>query len=156
MTNSQLVFPTEEVGGINIKYFAGDKRTKVADIPEASDLTFITYIQIIQNQTIESISFDLYGSTKYWDLLVLLNNRDPLFDMFYSDILITDFSDEIVNNYESNVYKSVIPSKERAELSEFWLEQVTTSNDNNRVLKIIKPFKLNDFLVIMRKYGYKG
>jgi hypothetical protein len=76
--------------------------------------------------------------------------------MFYSDILITDFSDEIVNNYESNVYKSVIPSKEREELSEFWLEQITTSNDNNRVLKIIKPFKLNEFLVIMKQYGYKG
>jgi hypothetical protein len=156
MTNSQLVFPTEEVGGINIKYFAGDKRTKVYDIPEASDLTFITYIQIIQNQTIESIAYDLYGSTKYWDLLVLLNNRDPLFDMFYSDILMTDFSDEIINSYESNVYKSVIPSKEREELSEFWLEQITTSNDNNRVLKIIKPFKLNEFLVIMKQYGYKG
>ena len=48
---------------------------------------------------IENIAYKLYNDPKYYDILMLLNQRDMLFDMVYTFDTIKDIVEEETNNY---------------------------------------------------------
>ena len=108
-----------------------------------------TYIYLLDdNVKIETVSFELYGTPDYWDLLLGINNRNPIFEMPY-DIV----EDELA--YELEKFKTYsADSTELLEIVETKLrESIETKNDTLKELRVIRPERLQDFLRLMRSRG---
>jgi len=136
------------------KYIANDY-TSILTLPELQDTTYIEYVQLDENQTIEQVSYALYGTPDYWDILVLINNRDPLFDMVYSFDIVDGIAGDKVLNYLSN-YSGVYKADTFNRLKTITLADLETKNDNLRTLKIIKPVKMFDFIKIINSINLKN
>jgi len=141
------------------KYIANDYTSKnfknILTLPELQDTTYIEYVQLDENQTIEQVSYALYGTPDYWDILVLINNRDPLFDMVYSFDIVDGIAGDKVLNYLSN-YSGVYKADTFNRLKTITLADLETKNDNLRTLKIIKPVKMFDFIKIINSINLKN
>lgn len=111
--------------------------------------------QLTPGDTPERISYDLYGTPDYWDILVLLNARDPLWGMFYNDGVILSGADDLVQNYKTNVYSNapLVDSRSR-ELQQEFRELLLADNDARAEFLVIKPSKINEFISALRKRGY--
>jgi hypothetical protein len=121
---------------------------------ELSDTNYISYIQLKDNETIELVSYNTYGTEDYWDLLLLINNRDPLFGMCYDYDMIYDRSVDYVNTFFSATYSGIVSTALTAEFVAEELATRLTRNESLRTFKLIKPSMLQPFLKSARDKGY--
>lgn len=157
MKNTVLKFNTREenikIDGDVFKnapdYFS--KSIKLHELTkEFNDM--LTIYKIQNNDKLERISYEIYGTTDYWDILLLLNNRDPLFEMPYDDDFIENSSTEFVNFYRNYVYfNSPLMQKRTDELYREFSEKFKENNEKYRYIKIVKPSKINDFISFLKK-----
>ena len=132
----------------------------IYDMEELNDDYYIEYVQIQDNDKIERISYQIYGTADYWDLLILINSRDPLFDMVYSYDMVensvySDLDEYDNTNFNSKLSTLTINNEIYLDtLKEGFLNKAIEANEDLRTLKIIKPSKLQEFLKIARDKGY--
>jgi len=159
MTNSILTYDTEELD----EFIVSDYFSKDVDLynilQEFSDMgTLADYMQIYRisdDDKLERISYDIYGTTAYWDILLQLNDRIPLFEMPYSLDTLIDSSDEFWANYSEQVYfQAPLNSTVLQNLIDDEIEKMKEQNEIYRYIYIIKPTKLQEFLKILRERNY--
>lgn len=125
------------------KYF---KQIKLLNI--LNDLTYIDYYELTDNQTIEQVSYILYDTPDYWDILVLINNIDPLFGMTYEFDVISDATDEQLDKYYKSFSEEILQeTKDR--LKNIFLKKNLEINENNRRIKVIRPDMITEFIKIL-------
>ena len=165
MKNTLLGY-TNLVNSFNIKeltqYSYEDYTEKdikaISKLAELESDTYIDYYIMQDDEKIETISYELYGTTDYWDILMIINNRDPLFDMSYNFDLLSDSTKINVDNYLNNIYNG--PNIENVNLdyyNEFvdsYKDEVLEKNEVLRTLKIILPSKIMDFIKIIKESGF--
>jgi hypothetical protein len=161
MKNTILNFKKEtveiELGFERSEYEVRDyfsKKINVSDIvPEILDMMAI--YEMYDGDTIERVSFELYGTTDYWDILIMLNERSPLYDMPYEDGTIQEQSETFIFQYQNFVYSHAPLIQRRATilLNEL-IESRTNDNESLRALYIIKPSEMNRFLSLIKEYEY--
>jgi hypothetical protein len=160
MKNSILKYDLDEVT-INLgfatevkvrDYFSKD--VKVFSIFDAHIDLFATY-QIENDDKIERISYELYGTTDYWDILLLLNDRSPLFEMPYGYDLIHDFAQNRIDIYKNFIYSHAPLLNDRADvLFEELSEELLVKNENTRTIYVVKPSRMNDFISILKDENF--
>lgn len=123
-------------------------------LDESTSDSYIDTYMLSDDETIEGISYRLYGSEKYWDLLLILNSKDPLFDMCYSVDSLKEESFLKVQEYENTVYGAPLPTERFLELQKEIFTNLYIKNENNRLLKIIKVGMLSDYIKVLRKAGF--
>lgn len=116
---------------------------------------FITY-RISDNDKIERISFELYGTTDYWDLLLLINDREALCGITYDFETCTANVESYVSKYEKEIYsnKDITDIRMNELLNEFY-EKYKTRNEMNRYMFVVKPSKMQDFLKLIKLAGFE-
>ena len=153
--NSTIQFNKEAVNGYIVSDYSSKDFKSIYDILSEFDNSFFGYYLCETNDKLERISLELYGSEKYWDLLLLINNRDPLFDMCY------DY-DFISSLHESNIFNLQISFKNGINtMSEELLEEISnktfveleTENENLRTLLYVLPSKIEEFLRLLKDKG---
>jgi hypothetical protein len=116
---------------------------------------FTTY-KILDNDKIERISYEIYGTTDYWDLLLLINDREALCGITYDFETCTSNVESYINKYEFEIYSNNDISDERkTELLDEFYEKYKLRNEMNRYMYIIKPSKIQDFLKILKMAGFE-
>lgn len=105
---------------------------------------FFSWYQAADGDKIEKISHDVYGTTKYWDILILLNDRNPLFDMSYSFDARSEIVEEKLNYYNDNV-KSLNNTRYQELFDEF-MHELDVKNELLRAVKIVEPTKITEFI----------
>jgi len=130
--------------------YTSKKMDKIRELKELSDADWVEYIELFDNQTIEQISFILYGSANYWDLLIVINGIDPLFDMSYDFDILEKIAENKVQKYLDN-YAGAYKSDTYDRLKSLTLNKEIVQNEINRQLKIIKPEKLYDFMSLLKE-----
>lgn len=116
---------------------------------------YVQMYRIADDDKLERISYDIYGTTDYWDLLLQINDRQPLFDMPYSLDVIIDSSREYWEHYSNNVYFQAPLNTNTLELLvNAEVEILKEQNEIIRFIYIINPSKLQDFLKILRERDY--
>ena len=138
-------------------YFS--KNIRISDLfsDTTIDMTkYITYYDISDNDKIERISYELYGTPNYWDLLVLLNDKDPYFNIPFDFDTVYDASTNFLENYTNIIYShAVLSDAERVNsLREEFLQNTSDINESNRRIKIIKPNMISDFIKLLKKEEY--
>lgn len=122
-------------------------------IPEIIDL--IQVYKMSDGDKLERVSFELYGTTDYWDILLMLNEINPLFEMPLQDNSLLEITEEFVFNYQNFVYSHAPLIQSRAdELLEEYKERNIDENDKLRLLYVIKPSKMGEFILLLKEKGY--
>lgn len=159
MTNSILTYNKEELDDFIVSdYFSKkiDIYSLLAEFISAGTLAnYVQSYRISDDDKLERISYDIYGSTVYWDLLLQLNDKQPLFEMPYSLDTIIDSSEEFWNNYANLIYfQAPLESEILQTLINEEIEKMKEQMEIYRFIYIIKPTKLQEFLKILREKDY--
>lgn len=159
MNNSILNYTLEELD----EFIVPDYFSKKIDIYSVLDEfinagTLANYVQtyrIADDDKLERISYDIYGTTIYWDILLQMNDKQPLFEMPYSLDTLISGSEEFWNNYSNLIYfQAPLQSEVLQLLIDEEIEKMKDQNEVYRFIYVIKPTKLQEFLKILRDKDY--
>lgn len=104
---------------------------------------------------IETLSQKLYEDKDYWDLILVLNNKEFLYDMPKSNDIISIEVDDLVKNYFQNSdkpYQGNIPDGLIDAYSNALMESKTQENNDNQTFIVLNPNYKKQFLRAV-KYG---
>lgn len=131
------------------------KKINLWDIEKTEIQNMLRFYQISNDDKIERISLELYGTPDYWDILLLLNGRDPLFDMPYNDGLLRNNAEKNIAFYQNSIF---VPSPLRDGIAEVlfneYLDDSVNENEKLRNIIVVKPSRINDFLTFIKNEGY--
>jgi hypothetical protein len=149
MKNTVLIY--DKISGSNFtsEDYTSKRISNIRNMKELNDSAWIEYIELYDNQTIEQISFILYDTPDYWDLLLVINDKDPLFDMSYDFDILEQISEDKVQKYLDG-YSGVYKNDTYERLKEITLKEDQDANEMKRQLKIIKPDRLYDFMNLLK------
>ena len=157
MKNKILNYTRETVGNISVSdYFS--KKIDVYSLFYDTEINmndFVSISTLADDDKLERIAFELYGSTDYWDLILMLNDRNPLFDMPYNFDNVTQSVEEYVRYYSNIIYYSSPLNEIRTqELIEEWKIKALEKNEKLRFIYVILPSKMPEFIRILRDKDY--
>ena len=156
MQNFILKYDTEEIDDYIVSnYFS--KKINLWDVmtTEIKQKYMVLY-KIDNNDKIERISYEIYKTTDYWDLLLLLNDREPLCGLPYDFQTYSTYSDYEIENYQNNIFaNSKIDTTRYYELQAQFYEQCRINNESHRYIYIIRPELMQDFLKIIKLQGFE-
>jgi len=154
LKNTIYNFPKEVIGSYNVTMYSRNTIQKIKDFKEVSDINYIDYYTLAENETLEYVAYKIYENENYWDLILAINGEDPLFDMYLSFEAITDLAITKVTSFETKVYNRPLDSITKDYLLALWNKETLDLNDTRRVIKVIKPHRLQDFMRILKEAGY--
>lgn len=150
MKNSILIFEREVIDNISVTDY------KTLDLDSLRDLlnnkSYLKYIELKYNDLIENVSYKYYKNSAYWDLLLVMNNRDALFDMVYNFDTVVDIVDEITENYFRKDYQGKVSEQFIEWYKENKKIKISNLNENNVILFILKDEILSEVIRNI-KYG---
>lgn len=131
---------------LDISFYDRNKIQKIKDVISTMNEAWFSYVLVPQNSTLEKISYDLYESKDYWDILLLVNERMPLFDMYYDYDIISEAGETSLKEYENKVYRRKILSNVRERLRVKMQENYEAENENLKIVKYIQKNYIYDFI----------
>lgn len=108
--------------------------------------TMFDWYQLQNNVAIEKVALDLYGNADYWDILLLVNARSPLIEMPYDFDTISAIVEDKIAKYITDVYGTSLPDDVYQSMYTAYEEKLNTSVEEWRVIKIVKPERIQEFL----------
>jgi hypothetical protein len=151
MKNSILKYDDTTSDNYIHKDFTSFDYTKIHEFVDTCQDDIFDYYQMGDNDKMERIAFELYGSTDYWDILLLINDINALYGMPYSYDIIEAAASNRLEKYKAKKPDVIIPDAHSVYMHGAFENIQTQQNEVNRVIKIVKPSRLQDFL----KRGYE-
>jgi len=146
LTNTILNFKRKEIGTYSVVDYTSldlqKMRAYINSIPQDS----FEYFNVVNGDRFERIALQLYGSSNYWDVLLLINDRHPLTGLPFDFDTISNLAESTILSYESIILKKPVPSKSREILYTKYEHELFVENEAQRLIKIIKPSKMADFI----------
>jgi hypothetical protein len=127
----------------DIKYY------KISLWDEIKSNEWITYYTLSDNEKIENVSYNLYGTPDYWDLILGINYKNPLFDMIYDYDNLESSVDIYLEKYEQ-MYFGEMSDEHKEKLKQIFISDKLKNNEKNRTIKVIKPNRIQDFFRLMK------
>lgn len=156
MTNTLLKFDFEEVGDYIVSDYFSRNIKLFEFINDQIKKEYFTSYRMEDNDKIERISYELYGTTDYWDLILLINDREAICGNTYDFETCTANVESYINKYNIDIYSNNSITEERkSELLDEFYEKYKARNENNRYIYVIIPSKLQTFLKIIKLAGFE-
>jgi len=102
--------------------------------------------QVNDNDKWERIAHELYNNADYWDVLLVVNKRNPLTGLPLDFDAVSIMSDDKAVAYETNTYKEALPNNIFDLMYAEYNKHLTIQNDLNKVIRIVKPTMMSSFL----------
>lgn len=171
LQNTIYNFPKEIQGSYNVAQFSRNFIFKIKDLPEVQDPDYFYYYDLEENETLELLAYKLYNNENYWDIILAINGSDPLFDLYFSFEAVADFAKDKVAQFEANPYNRKLPLESDIQsngqtvkenypnfiqdyLKNLWNAEFLATNDSRRTIKVIKPYRMQDFMRVLRDNGF--
>ena len=131
---------------LDISFYDRIKIQKIKDVISSMNEAWFSYVIVPQNTTLEKISYDLYDSKDYWDILLHVNERMPIFDMYCDYDIISEAGETALKEYEEKIYRKKILSEVRERLRLKMQENYEAENENLKIVKYIQKNYIYDFI----------
>jgi len=119
---------------------------------------YFEFIDVVEDDKLENIAYQLYGSEDYSDIILLCNNENFLWSFPYSQDILMDQIEAIVRNLkiEMNITENPEQMKDFLNLRNEIYERLDESNSLKRRLRIPKPEFLADVIAIIHDYKHQN
>jgi hypothetical protein len=135
-------------------YFSFDLKGVLEFVENYPENQFDFYL-MQDDDKLERISLELYGNANYWDILLLINGKDALFDMPYNFDTVAKLALSNAEKYAKKVSTFLtLSDAHKAEMTEVYEEKFRRENETNRLLKIVKPEYMQTFIQNAYEEGY--
>lgn len=152
MKNSILNYKTIEFTDLIVTDYTSYNYAEISNLSIFNDETYVYYYTLNDGETIEGVSYKAYNTTDYWDLILLINRKSALFDMSYDFDALSVWARLKAEEYNFKEYfGSSLPRNHILYLESLYLNELTLKNEENRVIKLVKPSMLNDVFRILRE-----
>ena len=141
-------------------YDVSDYFSKSITLFELNSVAVLRYPNLFKNYFVqdndkfERISQELYGTPDHWDILTLLNGRDPMFGNPYETDVIETNIDLNANRYFKQYAQSQVNDDLRERFTNEISEEVNDINDITRSILTIKPQFLSDYIALCKEYKF--
>lgn len=154
MKNTVLKFKKEKIGKRRVSdYFS--RNVRIDDIgerfPEIGKLLKTGIID--DNSTLESLTNYLYSNPNLWDFIMLLNNRDPLFDLPYDYDTIVALSNSKYEKFIEQHPRVSITEERKEEMIQAFIDEISIENEKNRDIIAVDAGNLTKVITILRQEG---
>jgi hypothetical protein len=147
LKNSVLNFTNRVIENTSIEDYFTFNAKHIHEFIDTCTKDYFDYYQMQDDDKIERIALELYENPNYWDILLMINGRDALFDMPYNFGTLYEISLSNVNKYaEKFSGLSALPADHIEYMRVTYEEDIREKNEINRVLKIVKPEHMQDFI----------
>lgn len=158
------IVKVDETGRTSLSYditsISREKITKLKSFVTLIDSNWIKEKQIPNNMTLEKVSYDLYKTTKYWDLLLLLNERMPIWDMPYDFDIISDAGNTAIEEFETEFYGKRVSERKmwdglstRDRIVNSYQDKTSKENNKWSTVKYVDPDHIYDLINLMYQEG---
>lgn len=139
----QGVLETGRTGVLGIPMYNGLAIARAKEILQNLDRTrYFGILELANNIALEKISWQIYKSPDYWDILLLVNDIDPLFGMPYEYDIVSASTDDAIKRYEETVYRRFMPDKDRRRLHQAKAAQDSELNEKHRRIYYVYPERI--------------
>ena len=146
VSNTVVKFERRDVDKYNVADYTSKKFSEFDDYVKDLADDFFDHYQMKDDDKIERISLELYGTPDYWDVLLLLNKRIPMFEFALGFDTLSDLTDSKIQKYIDVVYKTGLSNLAKNEMNDDYLNEFLDNNEKFRVLKIVRPSRMFEFL----------
>lgn len=144
----------DRTGALGIPLFDGQKLARAKEILQNLDRKrYFGILELANNIALEKISWQIYKSPDYWDVLLLVNDIDPLFGMPYDFDIVSASTDDAISRYERTVYKRFMPDKDRARLHKHKAEHDSELNEEHRRIYYVYPERIYEIRQMLYEEG---
>jgi hypothetical protein len=119
---------------------------KIREFVDSLSLNYFDWYQLQNNTNLEKLALDLYGNPDYWDIFIVVNHRNPLFEFPYDYDTLTNMVENKIAEYVDNVYGGELSTESYNALYENYKNELVNDAEKFRIIKIVKPSKIYDFL----------
>ena len=154
LKNSVIDFTNRTIEQTSIEdYFTFDLKAVLTFVDEVDQTIFDWYL-MRDDDKLERISLQLYNNPDYWDILMLINGKDALFDMPYNFDTVSKLGEELANRYAAKISNHlVLPQAHIDQMAAIYEQRYLEENEINRPLKIIKPARMQEFIRLAYQNG---
>ena len=130
----------------SIKDYTSVDHSKIRRFVDTLDAGYFDWYQLQNNSNLEKLALDLYGNADYWDVFIIVNHRNPLFEFPYDYDTITTMVENKIKDYIANVYGADLSTESYNAMYENYKNEMVNETEKFRIIKIVKPSKIYDFL----------
>lgn len=119
---------------------------KVRAFVDSLPSNMFDWYQLQNNTNLEKVALDLYGNADYWDIFIIVNHRNPLFEFPYDYDTLVNMVEIQINDYVAKVYGKDLSTEAYNAMYENYKNKLINDTELFRVIKIVKPSKIYEFL----------
>jgi len=155
LKNSILNFDNRIIGEYDAEdYFTLDF-PKINEYISSCPSDWFDWYQLQDNDKLEKVSLDVYGDADYWDILLIINKKNALFDMPYDYDTLLNMADYKTAKYEKEINKNNrLPEITREAMLKAFRTKYVADNETFRIIKIVRPSKIQAFIQGGYEAGY--
>ena len=112
---------------------------------EQCDEDFFDWVQIQNNVTLEKLALDFYGNANYWDVLLVINQKNPLFEMPFDFDSLSTMAEDKIDSYIREIYNNDIPVSIYNIMYEKYKNDLVLLNEEYRIIRIVRPGRIQEF-----------
>lgn len=151
---SEGVLESDRTGVLGIPMYNGVLLSRAKETLQSLDRgKYFGIIELANNIALEKISWQIYKSPDYWDILLLVNDIDPLFGMPYDYDIVSDSTNEAIERYARKIYKKRLSDKDKLRLSAAKSEEDSVKNEKHRMIYFIYPDKIYEVRQMLYEQG---
>ena len=141
-------------GILGIPMFNGIALARAKEVLQNLDRNrYFGIIELANNIALEKISWQIYKSPDYWDILLLVNDIDPLFGMPYDFDMVSESTTHSINKYMKRIYRRYMPDKDRQRLHDAMAAQDAANNEAHRMIYYIFPERIYEVRQMLYEQG---
>jgi len=146
LTNTILKFNTITIGETVVNDYSSLDFVGIKRFVNSSPAIWFDWYKLENNDNLERVSLDIYSTADYWDILLVINGMNPLYDIPVDFDTVIGNVDYLVNEYETRVYKNNLLPGVRQTLADSLFKVASGKVESDRVIRIVKPGYVHDFL----------
>jgi predicted DNA-binding protein YlxM (UPF0122 family) len=153
LKNSIIDFTRQKVSDYNISDYNSISFNNIQDFIKELDNNMFSWHQLQNNSNLEKVALDIYGNADYWDILLIINRRNPLFEFPYDFDTLSSMATEKAEKYVNTVFGVDLSAAVLEKMTESYKEKNVVNNEIYRVIKIINPSRIQEFLQLGYEKG---
>lgn len=134
-------FIIEGSANFNIKDYNSVNLIKIKSFLNSLSNSYFVYLKIEVGANIEKVCFDYYKSTDYCDLIMMLNDRDIIYDMPYQSDIILEAIEKDIDRYRSKVFRNTFDKLSDRAYKDLENSLSNKYNSNNSKFLYIKAIR---------------